>query len=293
MKINKLDINKHKIKLLSSIKLFDIKTDGSDNFDSKKDADKILEDNIKRMSELQDMLYAQNKYSLLIIIQAMDTAGKDGIIKHVMSGLNPQGTIVHSFKQPSQEDMDHDYLWRANKCLPERGQIGIFNRSYYEEVLVVKVHDLIKKSQIPVEFITADIWEKRYGHIKNFEQYLHENGTIIIKLFLHISKKEQKNRLIGRIDDKTKNWKFSTSDMGERQYWNDYQQCYEDLINNTSTDESPWYVIPADKKWFARLAVSEIINQTLESLELSYPEISEKQTENLKEFKLKLLNNEA
>ena len=292
MKTNKLDVSKHKIKPLSNIKLSDIKTDSSDNFESKKDVDEILEDNINRMSKLQDMLYAQNKYSLLIIVQAMDTAGKDGVIKHVMSGLNPQGTTVHSFKQPSQEDMDHDYLWRANKCLPERGQIGIFNRSYYEEVLVVKVHDLVKKSQIPVEFITADIWEKRYGHIKNFEKYLYDNGTITIKFFLHISKEEQKNRLIDRIDDKTKNWKFSASDMDERQYWDDYQKCYQDLINNTSTDESPWYVIPADKKWFARFAVSEIINQTLENLELSYPEVTEKQTENLKEFKLKL-NSEA
>ena len=287
-----MNINNHKVAFDSNVKLSKIKTDSSNNID-RTDGERILEDNIKRMSELQDMLYAQDRYSLLIVIQAMDTAGKDGIVKHVMSGLNPQGTEVHSFKQPSKEDLDHDYLWRANKCLPERGRIGIFNRSYYEDVLVVKVHNLLGKQQIPFELITEDVWKKRYNQIRNFEQYLTENGVVVVKLFLHISKDEQKNRLIARIDDKTKNWKFSSADMEERKYWDDYQSCYEDAINKTSTDVAPWYVIPADKKWYARLAVSEIINQTLEKMNLSYPEVSEQQTNDLNEFKRELLNNEA
>lgn len=287
---NRLNINN--LKSDSDIKLSEIKTDSFENVD-KKDSDFILEKNIKRMSELQDMLYAQDKYSVLIVIQAMDTAGKDGIVKHVMSGLNPQGTEVHSFKQPTKEDLDHDYLWRANKCLPERGRIGIFNRSYYEDVLVVKVHNLLTKTQLPVELITEDIWKKRYSHIRNYETYLKENGIVVIKIFLHISKEEQKNRLISRIDDKSKNWKFSSADMEERKFWSEYQQCYEDAINETSTDDAPWYIIPADKKWFARLAVSEIINQTMEKLKLSYPDIDEVQSKNLEEFKRKLLNGEA
>jgi len=285
-----MDINKYKI--TSDIKLSEIKTDNTDNIELKKDTEKLLEEHIQRMTKFHDMLYAQNKYALLIIIQAMDTAGKDGTIKHVMSGFNPQGTQVHSFKQPSQEELDHDYLWRASKNLPERGQIGIFNRSYYEDVLVVKVHDLLKNSQIPSELL-INVWENRYRQIRNFEQYLYENGIITVKIFLHISKDEQKKRLIERIDDKTKNWKFSAADIKERQYWDDYQRCYEDAIRETTTDKSPWYVIPADKKWFARLAVSEIISQTLENLKLTYPEVSEKQSEDLKELKHKLLNNEV
>jgi len=279
-------------KINSTIKLSEIDTDNS-NFINRDAGEEMLKENIKRMSELQDMLYAQDKYSLLIVIQAMDTAGKDGIVKHVMSGLNPQGTQVHSFKQPSKEELDHDYLWRANKCLPERGRIGIFNRSYYEDVLVVKIHDLLKNQQIPVELITEDVWEKRYNQIRNFEQYLTDNGVVVVKFFLHISKDEQKQRLIDRIDDRTKNWKFSAGDIEERKYWEDYQKCYEDAINNTSTESAPWYVVPADKKWYARLVVSEVIIQTLEKLNLSYPEVSEKQIEDLKIFKERLLNEEV
>jgi PPK2 family polyphosphate:nucleotide phosphotransferase len=244
-----------------------------------------LAENIEKMAELQDKLYAQDKYAVLIIFQAMDTAGKDGAVKHVMKGLNQQATKVHSFKQPSAEDLDHDYLWRANKNLPERGQIGIFNRSYYEEVLVVKVHDLLKNQQIPTEFITGDIWEKRYSQIRDYEKYLHENGIVVIKFFLHISKEEQKKRLLGRIDDKSKNWKFSAADIKERQYWNDYQKAYQEAIGETSTKHAPWYIIPADKKWFARLAISEVIDQTLENLKLAYPEITKEQKKLLQEYK--------
>ena len=252
-------------------------TNDSNGMESKKDAQRQLEENVKRMADIQDKLYAQDKYGILIIFQAMDTAGKDGAIKHVMSGLNPQGTRVHSFKVPSAEELDHDYLWRANKNLPERGQIGIFNRSYYEEVLVVKVHNLIKNQQLPKEFINEGIWQQRYRQIREYEQYLSENGMVILKFFLHISKEEQRERLLARIDDKTKNWKFTQSDIKERGFWDQYQQAYSEAIAATSSEQAPWHVIPADKKWFARLAISEIIVNKLESLNLAYPEVSEAQ----------------
>ena len=219
----------------------------------------------------------------------MDTAGKDGAIKHVMSGLNPQSTHVHSFKQPSAEELNHDYLWRASGNLPERGQIGIFNRSYYEEVLIVRVHELIKNQQIPEEFITKNIWKDRFRQIREFERYLYENGTVIIKFFLHISKEEQKKRLLERIDEKSKNWKFSPGDIKEREFWKEYQDCYEDAVKETSSKYAPWFIIPSDKKWVTRLLVSEIIVKTMESLNLFYPVISKKQREALKARELKLL----
>ena len=284
-----MDINKYKIEYNSNIKLSDIKTNQTGNIESKEEAEKLLADNVKRMTELQSKLYAQDKYAMLIIFQAMDTAGKDGAIKHVMSGLNPHGTHVHSFKQPSVEELDHDYLWRATKNLPERGLIGIFNRSYYEDVLVVRVHDLVKKQQIPREFITENIWTDRFRQIRDYERYLFENGIVTIKFFLHISKETQKERLLARIDDKAKNWKFSAADITERQYWEDYQLYYQEAINETSTKQAPWYVIPADKKWFARIMISEVIVKTMESLNLEYPTISKQQEEVLKECKQKLL----
>jgi PPK2 family polyphosphate:nucleotide phosphotransferase len=265
-----------------------IDTDSTGDYKSKEDAAVKLTENIELMADLQDMLYAQDKYSVLIVLQAMDTAGKDGIVKHVMKGLNPQGTRVHSFKQPSSEELDHDYLWRASKNLPERGQIGIFNRSYYEEVLVVKVHNLIDSQQIPPKLISKSIWKDRYRQIRDFERYLNENGTVLIKLFLHISKDEQKQRLLDRIDDKSKNWKFSVADIKERAYWEDYQNAYEDVLLETSTKNCPWYIIPADKKWYARLVVSEIIVKTLESLNLSYPVISNEQRQALEDCKRQL-----
>jgi PPK2 family polyphosphate:nucleotide phosphotransferase len=284
-----MDISKFQIEHRSDVKLSDIKTDQNGKISSKEDGEKLLAENTERMAELQDKLYAQDKYSLLIIFQAMDTAGKDGAIKHVMSGLNPQGTHVHSFKRPSDEELDHDYLWRATKNLPERGLIGIFNRSYYEDVLVVRVHDLVKNSQLPKEFITDDLWKNRFRQIRDYEQYLYENGTVILKFFLHISKEEQKERLLGRIDDKTKNWKFEAGDLTERKYWDDYQRCYQEAISETSTKQAPWFVVPADKKWFARLVISEVIVKTLESLNPEYPTISKEQAEILKDCKQKLM----
>ncbi len=269
--------------------LKDFATDLTDSFSSKKEANKHLAKNIRKMKELQDMLYAHNQYSILLIFQAMDTAGKDGAIKHVMSGLNPQGTQVRSFKVPTDEELNHDYLWRINKHLPERGNIGIFNRSYYEEVLVVKVHNLLKYQLIPKELVREDIWEQRYRQIRDYEQYLSENGTIILKFFLHISKDEQKNRLLQRIDTPSKNWKFSEGDIKERQYWDQYQKCYEETIIATSTENAPWYVVPSDKKWFARLSISKIIVEKLSSLHLSYPTLEPGKIEELDNCKNQLL----
>jgi PPK2 family polyphosphate:nucleotide phosphotransferase len=280
-----MDISGFRIDKNKRIKLSDIDPDNTAGLHSKKEAKGRLKENIEKMADLQGKLYADDKYGILIIFQAMDTAGKDGAIKHVMSGLNPQGTQVHSFKMPSVEELDHDYLWRANQNLPERGNFGIFNRSYYEDVLVVKVHDLLKKKQIPQKFVTPEIWETRYRQIRDFERYLFENGYIILKFFLHISKEEQKKRLLSRIDDKSKNWKFSEGDIKERAYWNEYQKCYQEAISATSTKEAPWFIIPSNKKWFARLAISEIIVHALENLKLAYPEVSAQQLKNLESYK--------
>ena len=285
-----MDINKYKIKNHAGFKLSDFKTNERGGFRSKEHAKDKLAGNVERMAELQSKLYAQDKYAFLIIFQAMDTAGKDGTIKHVMSGLNPQATGVHSFKQPAAEELNHDYLWRAVKSLPERGSIGIFNRSYYEEVLVVRVHDLLKAGQIPEKYINKDIWKTRFRQINNFEQYLFENGIIPIKFFLHISKETQAERLLERIENKAKNWKFSAADLKEREYWDDYQKTYQETINETSTSHAPWYVIPSDKKWFAHLLVSEIIVKSLESLNLEFPVLSEEKEAELKKCKKILLS---
>jgi PPK2 family polyphosphate:nucleotide phosphotransferase len=284
-----MDFNNYKIESNLNLKLSEIKTKPSGKLVAKDKADEQIAENVLRMAELQSKLYAQDKYSLLIIFQAMDTAGKDGAISHVMSGLNPQASHVHSFKQPSAEELDHDYLWRASKNLPERGRIGIFNRSYYEEVLVVRVHDLLKNEQIPNELITKNIWKDRFRQIRDYEQYLHENGTIILKFFLHISKEEQKQRLLDRINDKSKNWKFSANDLTERKYWKEYMHCYQEAIKETSTKLSPWYIIPSDKKWYARLMISKIIVKTMESLKLEYPAVSKEQEKELKDSKQALL----
>jgi PPK2 family polyphosphate:nucleotide phosphotransferase len=272
-----------------NFKLSKIDPGSTGKYESKEHAMENIQNNIQKMIEQQDKLYAEGDYSLLIIIQAMDTAGKDGLIKHVMSGLNPQGTRVYGFKQPSNEDLAHDYLWRSNKCLPERGKIGIFNRSYYEEVLVVKVHNLINEQKIPKKLINEDIWKDRYNQIKDYEKYLYKNGIIPVKIYLHISKEEQKRRLLERIDDKTKNWKFSEADMKERNYWHDYLRCYEELILETGTKYAPWYVIPSDQKWFSRLVVSNVIYHALKKLNLKYPEVSEEQLKVLENCKNSLL----
>lgn len=261
-------------------------------FKDKKDARKKLEQNIAELAEYQDILYAQDTYALLLIFQAMDAAGKDGAIKHVMSGVNPQGCQVYSFKSPSAEELDHDYLWRTNKVMPERGRIGIFNRSYYEEVLVVRVHpELLDHQKIPPA-ARENIWKRRYDQINNMEKYLSENGVVILKFFLNVSKEEQKKRFLERIDRPEKNWKFSTADAKERAFWDDYQNAYEDCLNRTSTEWAPWFVVPADNKWFTRLTVSEIIVRTLKRLNLRYPEVSEERRQELLEIR-KLLEDEA
>lgn len=267
-----------------------IDTSFSGDYNSKKDAEKKLEENVLKMRELQAKLYAHDRYAMLIIFQAMDAAGKDGAIKHVMSGLNPQGCMVFSFKQPSQKELDHDYLWRIHRSAPERGRIGIFNRSHYEEVLVVRVHDLIKKQKLPFSTINNNIWKQRYRQISDFEKHLYENGTIILKFFLHISKDEQKKRFLSRIDNPSKNWKFSEADLKERNHWDAYQQYYEETISGTSKKNAPWYIIPGDKKWFARLAISEIIVKTMEKMKIKYPQLKEEQLKLLQGYKEKLLN---
>ena len=281
--------SKYLVKPNSKISLLKFSTNETSGVKSKNDSKILLEKNIEKMIELQNKLYASDKYSVLLIFQAMDAAGKDSTIKHVMSGLNPQGTQVYSFKQPSKEEIDHGYLWRIYKSLPERGRIGIFNRSHYEEVLIVKVHDLLKYQRIPEELIDENIWKNRYEQICNFENYLYQNGTIVIKFFLHVSKDEQKERFLARINDKAKNWKFSSADIEERKYWGDYQKAYEDAISATSKKSAPWYIIPADKKWFARLLVSEIIVETLTKLNLDYPKLSKEQLAELQKCKERLL----
>jgi PPK2 family polyphosphate:nucleotide phosphotransferase len=233
-----------------------------------------LQKDIDRMEELQDKLYAQDQWSVLLIFQAMDAAGKDGTIKHVMSGVNPQGCQVHSFKAPSETELQHDFLWRTTTNLPERGHIGIFNRSYYEEVLVVRVHpEVLKGEKLPPSLISDDIWKERFEDIHAFERHMSRNGTVVRKFFLHLSKKEQKQRFLARLDDPKKHWKFSESDIHERKFWDEYQDAYEDMIRHTASKHAPWYVVPADHKWFTHLVVAAAIVDTLEELDLSYPKV--------------------
>jgi PPK2 family polyphosphate:nucleotide phosphotransferase len=235
----------------------------------------LLKTGVETLAKLQDMLYAQDRWSLLLIFQAMDAAGKDGTIKHVMSGVNPQGCQVSSFKAPTSLDLDHDYLWRCFKELPERGRIGIFNRSYYEETLVVRVHPgLLDAQKLPPACVKKDIWDDRFQDIRGFERYLHRNGTIVRKFFLHVSPEEQKKRFLERLDNPDKNWKFSASDARERACWKDYMHAYEETIRETATEHSPWYVVPADNKWFTRVVVAAAIIDALDSLDLSYPKVS-------------------
>jgi len=242
------------------------------------------------LAKLQDKLYAQDKWAVLLIFQAMDAAGKDGAIKHVMSGVNPQGCQVYSFKAPTSEDLDHDYLWRCIKCLPERGRIGIFNRSYYEETLIVRVHPgFLHKQKLPPELITKNIWEERFRDIRGFERYLANNGVAICKFFLHVSKKEQKQRFLERLENPEKNWKFSAADLHERGFWDEYQEAYEDLICHTATKYAPWYVVPADNKWFTRVVVAAAVIDTLSSLDLAYPQVGKEQRKELAAAKRALL----
>jgi PPK2 family polyphosphate:nucleotide phosphotransferase len=258
--------------------------------EDKAKAKEALAAGLVEMSALQEKLYAQAKWSLLLIFQAMDAAGKDGAIKHVMSGLNPQGCQVHSFKAPSNEDLEHDYLWRCLKVLPNRGMIGIFNRSYYEEVLVVRVHpEFLDKQRIPRELVSKHIWKQRFEDIRNLEQHLSRNGVVVLKFFLHISKKEQKRRFLERLEIPDKNWKFSPSDLQERGYWDEYMGAYEDMIRHTATKAAPWHVVPADNKWFTRVVVSAAVIHALASLKLAFPEVNDTTLQELALARAKLL----
>ena len=273
------------------IKLKDVDPNdtGETTSEDKERAKELLERGVGVLAELQDILYAQDQWSILLIFQAMDAAGKDGAIKHVMSGINPQGCQVFSFKSPSAEDLKHDFMWRCAKCLPERGRIGIFNRSYYEETLVVRVHpEFLAKQKIPQKLLTKDIWEDRYEDIRNIEHYLTRNGVVIRKFFLHVSAGEQKKRFLERLDNPAKNWKFSSNDARERGFWKEYMKAYEDMICNTATDNAPWFVVPADNKWFTRVVVAAAVIDALESLDLRYPEVSEAQQKELAAAKKEL-----
>jgi len=280
----------------ATIRLSDFDTKESLKF-KKEDAEETLNEFKSQMDDLQEKLYATNRYSLLIIFQAMDAGGKDSAIEHVMSGINPQGCQVFSFKQPSKEEYEHDFLWRHYKALPEKGRIGIHNRSHYENVLICKVHPEVVLLEGTATYNSVDqldeqFWKNRYESIRDFEKHLHRNGTAIIKFFLHVSKEEQKERFLERIDDPLKNWKFSSFDVEERNYWDEYMQAYEDAINETSTEFAPWYIIPADKKWFARIAISKIIADRLKSLDLEIPELGADEKAKLNESRRKLLEEE-
>jgi PPK2 family polyphosphate:nucleotide phosphotransferase len=256
----------------------------------KSEATELLKRGIEWLAQEQDLLHAQNRWSLLLIFQAMDAAGKDSTIKHVMSGLNPQGVQVYSFKQPSEEDLDHDFMWRHVKCLPERGHIGIFNRSYYEEVLVVRVHpDLLKAEQLPAPCVSKHLWRERLADIEYFEQYLARQGTVILKFFLNVSREEQKKRFLERLENSQKHWKFSMSDVHERRYWSDYMHAYEKAIKATASKRAPWFVVPADNKWFTRLVVAAAVVEAVEKLNLTYPRLSPQKTEELRAIRTMLV----
>lgn len=256
----------------------------------KKDAKDLLEAGVKRLASLQERLYADDRWAVLVILQGIDTSGKDGVIKHVMSGVNPQGCEVHSFKAPTEHEIDHDYLWRASMALPTRGRIGIFNRSYYEETIVVRVHpELLQKQRLPQKLITDEIWTQRFEDIDNFERYLAHNGILPIKFFLHISKEEQLRRLLARIDDPEKRWKFAARDVEERKRWDPYMQAYEQTIRHTATRHAPWYVVPADHKWFTRLVVAATLVERMESLDLKFPEFDDGRLEELEKIRATLV----
>jgi PPK2 family polyphosphate:nucleotide phosphotransferase len=268
-----IDIKKFRVRESEKVRLKDWPTRVKPVYKSKKHYQNILAGHVEKLSALQNLLYAHNRYALLLIFQAMDAAGKDGAIKHVMSGVNPQGCQVFSFKHPSTQELEHDFLWRTTRCLPERGRIGIFNRSYYEEVLIVRVHpEILQAEWLPDEVVNDDkFWKHRYRSIVDSEKHLHRNGTRVVKFFLHLSKEEQRRRFLARIDDPDKNWKFSRADIAERQRWKDYQHAYEDCLTATSTKTSPWYVVPADDKENARLIISQVILDTLGALKMTYP----------------------
>ena len=279
----------YRIESGKGFRLKDFSPDDTSHLHSEKHAHDLLQESIQEMAELQDKLYAQDRWGVLLIFQAMDAAGKDGAIKHVMSGVNPQGCQVYAFKAPSSEDLNHDFLWRTTKCLPERGHIGIFNRSYYEEVLVVRVHpEILKNERVPERLLGKDLWHDRFEDIRNFERYLTRNGIVVRKFFLNVSKKEQKQRFLERLDTPAKNWKFSAADIRERACWDDYMKSYEEMIAETSSKHSPWYVVPADNKWYTRLVVAAAIVDTLKDLKLDYPSVGPEQRKQLQAAKAQL-----
>ncbi len=258
------------------------------------DATAHLEEGVTKLREMQDKLYAQDEWAVLLILQGMDASGKDGVIKHVMSGVNPQGCQTYSFKAPSIEELNHDYLWRTGRVMPERGRIGIFNRSYYEEVLVVRVHrELLNKERIAPSLITKKIWQHRFEDICGHEKYLSRNGIVVRKFFLNLSKKEQKKRFLARLEEPEKNWKFSAADIHEREYWDDYMEAYEDMVRNTATADAPWYVVPADNKWFTRLVVADVVVETLQDLKLTYPKVDKEKRKELEAARRMLLGKNA
>ncbi len=278
MKISRKDANRlvrpYRIEDGRKFRLRDIDPKDTGGIKSKGKAEELLRHGVERLADEQDKLYAQDSRALLLVLQAMDAAGKDGTIKHVMSGVNPQGCQVYSFKAPSTEELEHDYLWRTTRCLPELGRIGIFNRSYYEEVLVVRVHpELLAKQHLPPSLVTKKIWEERYEDINAFEKYLDRNGITIRKFFLHVSREEQRRRFLSRLEEPEKNWKFSGADVEERKHWDDYMTAYEEMIRATATPHAPWYVVPADNKWFTRLVVAAATVDALERMELAYPRV--------------------
>ena len=270
-------IKRFRVESGKGFKLSDYDPNDTSGLDiGKNDGKELLETGVKRLSKLQERLYAEGKWAILALLQGIDTSGKDGVIKHVLSGVNPQGCEVHSFKQPSSLELAHDFLWRGAVALPGRGRIGIFNRSYYEETVVVRVHpELLEKQNLPSKLVTDDIWKQRYQDINDFERHLARSGTVPLKFFLNISKEEQLKRLLARVDDPEKTWKFSTYDVAERRLWDDYTKVYEDTIRNTATKDAPWYIVPADKKWFARLVVAGALAEHMEALDLQFPKVSE------------------
>ncbi len=281
------DWKKYQVKEDNKLKLEDWDTSYEGELTKEEVYQRLLPENLDKLAAYQNVLYADNRYGLLIVLQAMDAAGKDGLIKHVFTAMDPQGTQVTSFKQPTSLELDHDYLWRCNLNLPRRGNVMIFNRSHYEDVLVTRVHKLLEAegSQFPQELISKDLWENRFEEIRNWEKYLTQNGIAVIKFFLHVSKEEQKERLLSRIDEEEKNWKFSAGDINERKYWDDYQKAYEQMISETSTPNAPWFVVPADRKWYTRYIVSEIVNAQFESMNIAYPQLPEKEKASLKDWR--------
>ncbi len=287
-----MDYRDYQISDGKGFKLRDFDTRDRGGLDKAEATEHLMPENIEVLRELQEKLFAEDRYAILVVIQAMDAAGKDGIVKHVMSGLNPAGTQVKSFKTPSKEENDHDYLWRIHKEMPPRGEIGIFNRSHYEEVIIARVHDLVKQSQIPSEILNEDIWKDRYRQIRDYERYLTENGIKVIKFYLHLSKDEQRERLLARIENPAKHWKFNQDDIEERRHWDEYQHALEAMIQHTSVEHAPWYVIPADRKWFARYLVSEVLRHEMESLNLNYPSLSEAEYDILEQCRTILMEEE-